>query len=261
MENDTRLPSMECSSTETSKTSSVPSSRPVYFWKSTEAYGFLSNWQPSLFAHEGTIYANMEHWIALHKARFFNDKPTELILLQTIDPADLRHYGARMSGYDADKWFEAMYQIAVNGIYLKFTTGNIAAELKQQLLMTGDRELVMASPYCKTWGIGYNRSAARFHQSTWGQNLLGKALMEVRSALQSEIALAPPVPAAPSTPSSAVDDNYESLDADTDETYTPKAETTEADEVGDTLQKVVGRQNNIDLLVKALRTAETHLES
>ena len=54
------------------------------------------------------------------------------------------------------------------------------------LLETSDRLLVEASPYDRTWGVGYSASKAEANRSNWGENLLGKALMRVRDRLRAQ---------------------------------------------------------------------------
>ena len=68
-----------------------------------------------------------------------------------------------------------------DGVYAKFSQN---PELKTQLLATGEKVLVEASPYDKIWGIGFNKSDALTSKAKWGQNLLGKVLMEVRNKLK-----------------------------------------------------------------------------
>lgn len=59
--------------------------------------------------------------------------------------------------------------------------------LKEALLDTGDKELVEASPFDKVWGIGVSADAASTkNRASWGQNLLGKALMATRERIRRE---------------------------------------------------------------------------
>jgi ribA/ribD-fused uncharacterized protein len=51
---------------------------------------------------------------------------------------------------------------------------------------TGDRELVEASPEDRIWGIGFTEKDAKENGERWGQNLLGKALVEVRRRIREE---------------------------------------------------------------------------
>jgi ribA/ribD-fused uncharacterized protein len=54
------------------------------------------------------------------------------------------------------------------------------------LLATGDRELAEASPFDRVWGIGFTADCAEMNRESWGQNLLGRALMDVRARLREE---------------------------------------------------------------------------
>jgi ribA/ribD-fused uncharacterized protein len=58
--------------------------------------------------------------------------------------------------------------------------------LRGLLLATGERELVEASPSDRIWGVGYVEKDAGRNRVKWGQNLLGKALMEVRGRIREE---------------------------------------------------------------------------
>jgi ribA/ribD-fused uncharacterized protein len=68
--------------------------------------------------------------------------------------------------------------------WTKFTTSEKSDPLRGFLASTGDRELVEASKD-NIWGCGLTLAEARkFKGAQWpGQNLLGKALMEVRKEL------------------------------------------------------------------------------
>ena len=72
------------------------------------------------------------------------------------------------------------------GNYCKFTRSTKAAELRAKLLATGDRILAEASPRDNIWGIGMSAEAAKQNRREWGQNLLGKALMDIRGLLRHE---------------------------------------------------------------------------
>lgn len=68
----------------------------------------------------------------------------------------------------------------------KFTVSEDAATLKRWLLATEERELVEASPMDRIWGVGFAEKNAGANRHRWGQNLLGKALMVVRTRLREE---------------------------------------------------------------------------
>lgn len=77
-------------------------------------------------------------------------------------------------------WDEKRFEIVVNGNREKFQQN---AELKTMLLETVGREIIEASAMDKIWGIGFSQVNAMKNKRRWGQNLLGKALMQVRDEL------------------------------------------------------------------------------
>jgi ribA/ribD-fused uncharacterized protein len=60
--------------------------------------------------------------------------------------------------------------------------------MREELMATGDLEIVEASPEDKIWGIGLRESDPRaWDKSTWqGTNWLGEAIMRVRQKLREE---------------------------------------------------------------------------
>jgi ribA/ribD-fused uncharacterized protein len=77
-------------------------------------------------------------------------------------------------------------RIVEEGNYHKFTISEDAESLRAMLLATGERELVEASPMDRIWGVGFAADNAGQNRVRWGQNLLGKALMNVRAKLREE---------------------------------------------------------------------------
>ena len=47
---------------------------PEYFWKPDGKNGYLSQWYPSEFEHEGISYSKAEMWMIVQKAALFNDE-------------------------------------------------------------------------------------------------------------------------------------------------------------------------------------------
>ncbi|MGA3513605.1 NADAR family protein, partial [Lactiplantibacillus plantarum] len=82
-------------------------------------------------------------------------------------------------------WDEKKFTIVFHGNYLKFSQNT---DLKEYLLSTSPLELVEASPYDKIWGIGLKADDPRArYKNTWqGENLLGQALVQVRTSIQRE---------------------------------------------------------------------------
>jgi ribA/ribD-fused uncharacterized protein len=55
------------------------------------------------------------------------------------------------------------------------------------LLSTGEKYLVEAAGNDRIWGIGFNSKDAIANINSWGQNLLGKTLIEIRTELKNKI--------------------------------------------------------------------------
>lgn len=136
-----------------------------------------------------------------HKALLFNDEKVALQVLQAAHPRGVKALGRKVKNFDDQKWQEKREEIVRRGNILKFTEaiteegfqkGTAAAKnlppidgsLKEMLLATGDRELVEASPFDAIWGIGFKAADAEAARESWGLNLLGKELMEVRRILR-----------------------------------------------------------------------------
>lgn len=145
--------------------------------------GCLSQWYPAPFTADGVRYATAEHYMMAGKARLFGDAEAEERVLADDDPSKAKGAGRKVRGFDEAIWAGHRYGLVVAANETKFGQH---PPLRDFLLATGDRVLVEASPYDTVWGIGLSASqpeAAR--PSEWrGLNLLGFALMDVRTALR-----------------------------------------------------------------------------
>jgi ribA/ribD-fused uncharacterized protein len=129
-----------------------------------------------------------------HKAMTFQDTATAKEILLTTAPAQCKALGKATKGFKEEVWDRVKLDIVTQGSYLKFTNGvgEDAEELKWQLLSTGNRELVEASPFDRVWGVGFNERKLKqgkkgaVLREMWGQNLLGKALMAARKRIREE---------------------------------------------------------------------------
>jgi ribA/ribD-fused uncharacterized protein len=118
------------------------------------------------------------------KALLFDDSSIASRVLAAASPAEAKALGREVSGYDDATWAAARLEIVIAGNLAKF--GQDPA-LRSYLLGTGSRVLVEASPLDRVWGIGLEASDPRASDpASWlGLNLLGEALMEVRSRLSA----------------------------------------------------------------------------
>ena len=157
----------------------------VYFHKSDEANGFLSNWFMSDFDLDGIHYTSSEQYIMYQKCVLFGDKRSADAVLAAKDVALQQKIGRNAAGYIGYVWSGARQAIAMRGLYAKFSQ-NI--DLKEKLLNTGDAYLVECSGGDRIWACGIRISDdRRLDASNWaGENILGFALMEVRERLRND---------------------------------------------------------------------------
>ncbi|KAF2661153.1 DUF1768-domain-containing protein [Lophiostoma macrostomum CBS 122681] len=172
--------------TPTNSSLPTPTSTPIYFWKPHEKNGYLGQWYTSPFSISGSTYRTAEMYMMVQKAALFGDSKIAAQMLKTQDPKTHKALGRKVRGFDEGVWESNRLRIVTEGTYHKFTTATNAAQLRTMLLATGDRELVEASPLDRIWGIGFAESNAGANREYWGLNLLGRALMDVRTRLREE---------------------------------------------------------------------------
>ncbi|MEU8583573.1 NADAR family protein [Streptomyces abikoensis] len=160
----------------------------VYFWghrprrDGSVGPGCFSQWWPSPFTVDGTVYATAEHWMMAGKARLFGDAEAEARALAAGHPKQAKDAGRAVRGFDEEVWRRHRFALVVEGSVHKFGQH---PELREYLLGTGGRVLVEASPLDRVWGIGLAADDERAGDpARWdGLNLLGFALMEARQRL------------------------------------------------------------------------------
>ncbi|RLU96837.1 hypothetical protein CTZ27_16535 [Streptomyces griseocarneus] len=147
----------------------------------------FSQWWPSPFTVDGTVYATAEHWMMAGKARLFGDAEAEARALAAGHPKQAKDAGRTVRGFDDELWRRHRFGLVVEGSVHKFAQH---PELGAFLLGTGDRVLVEASPLDRVWGIGLAADDERAEDpARWrGENLLGFALMEARARLAARAA-------------------------------------------------------------------------
>lgn len=185
-------------------TSSSATGDPVFFFKADEENGVFCQWYPATFTvrkeemsrlvgHEidaedpwTPIYFNCaEQFMMYCKAGLFHDKATQKLILATKDPKEQKRLARKTTGFVTESWDEIKSQVVVAGNIAKFGQN---ANLKSLLLDTGERLLVEAASEDRVWGIGFAAKDAMLPQNRqrWGENRLGKALMEARQHLQNQ---------------------------------------------------------------------------
>ena len=166
---------------------------------------------------------NRESYMMYHKAVLFSDPSmaSQILAVSAANPKRVKALGRQVRNFDEVVWRANRERIVREGTYCKFVCPlppadgslrlgsnlktpddspllaemdgekgkGMGATLAEVLLATGEREIVEASPMDRIWGIGFGeRKAEEVGRERWGLNLLGKALMEVRSELREEAA-------------------------------------------------------------------------
>ncbi|MDR2940628.1 MAG: NADAR family protein [Clostridiales bacterium] len=159
----------------------------IFFWQAGDAAQepecCFSQWQYSAFQSGTYQYTCAEQYMMAEKARLFEDKEIEQLIMASPNPKQIKALGRKVKNFKEALWLKLRYSIVLNGNYLKFSQNK---NMRDILLATGDKVLVEASPLDKIWGIGYSKSnvEASVPQNWRGSNLLGFALMEVRDELK-----------------------------------------------------------------------------
>ena len=149
-----------------------------FFWG-----GVFSQWFKSDFTDDnGITYNCAEQYMMAAKARLFNDLETEEKILKTKNPREQKALGRQVKNFDPIVWEKHAYDIVVKGNFYKFSQRDI---LKRGIIFTKEKHFVEASPFDRVWGVGMSENDPNIHDETkWkGQNLLGKALDEVRKRI------------------------------------------------------------------------------
>jgi len=159
----------------------------VLFWGN-----WPSNWYKAEFDVEMLIkgektnlhFYTTEQYFMYVKAITFGDYDTAEKILKTKDPKKAKELGRQVKNYDDKVWNEMRYKVMVDANKHKYTQNK---DLKE--LITSDefkgKGFVEASLVDGIWGVklGEENPDADDESKWQGQNLLGKALDEVRDWL------------------------------------------------------------------------------
>lgn len=154
----------------------------VFFWKTEEVF---SQWHPSTFVVDGITFKTAEQYMMYQKALTFNDEDAAARVLSTTDPREQKKIGRSVKNFDPLEWSAKAMDVVYAGNKEKFQQN---PSMLIELLKTGDKELVEASPYDTIWGIGLDESDERsLNKTQWlGTNWLGIVLTNLRAELQKE---------------------------------------------------------------------------
>ena len=154
----------------------------IYFYNLNNKFDYMSNFYKTDFTDKNGIQYNCsEQYFMYYKCITFNQNNNKLLqAIQTeTSPTKIKQHGRKVQNFNDTIWKEKRYNIMLEALRLKFNQNEI---IKQKLLDTNPKILYEASKNDKIWGIGfYNKEAIQTDKSKFGKNLLGNALMEIRS--------------------------------------------------------------------------------
>ena len=130
-------------------------------------YRFLSNFWPAEVVFEGATYPTAEH--AYQAAKSLDPVERQRIAASPT-PADAKRAGRALK--PRDDWETAKFDVMERVVRDKFTRH---ADLRRQLLATGDAELIEGNTWGdRVWGVYQGE----------GENHLGRILMRLRAELR-----------------------------------------------------------------------------
>ena len=149
----------------------------ILFWN-----GHFSNWYPAPFVLDGMKFNCAEQYMMYMKAKTFGDQSSMTLIMNAANPAHQKRLGKAVANFNPVKWDEVKEDIVYDACLAKYSQDK---DLGDELVKTGGKILVEASPYDTIWGIGMGElDPDATDETKWkGQNLLGKALMRVRDYL------------------------------------------------------------------------------
>lgn len=141
----------------------------LFFWG-----GVFSNFHP---INGDTSNTSEKKFMEAKAIRFGDRVALERIRLAKT-PNEAKEIGRQVRGYHQAMWDEIKVPCMMSALQFKW---NNCEEFRKALKESGENILVEASPYDRIWGIGYKSDTALAYIDNWGENLLGKCLMNLRS--------------------------------------------------------------------------------
>lgn len=150
----------------------------VFFWN-----GIYSQWHKAPMTIDKIEYNSCEQYMMHQKALLFGDEDIAEQIMQETNPKEQKKFGRMIRNFDKTIWDKNCLAIVYEGNLAKFKQN---PELRYEMLNTGDRIFVEASPLDNIWGIGLDENAEGIDDpSYWlGLNLLGQALTLVKNQLK-----------------------------------------------------------------------------
>ncbi|SAK83422.1 Swarming motility protein YbiA [Caballeronia arationis] len=143
----------------------------------------LSHWHRCEFTYMSLTFNHVEKFMMYAKANMFKDIETRDRILKTDTPMACKKLGRQVKGFDPAVWDKYKYRIILVGNREKYKQN---PGLGRFLLDTDPNILVEGNPYDRIYGVGLHKDdPAIGDPANWrGENLCGRAIMEVREELK-----------------------------------------------------------------------------
>lgn len=150
----------------------------AFFWG-----GSFSQWAKSIFVIDGVTFTHCEQYMMYKKALMFHDYEIAQKVMEADHPREQKALGRQVKNFDKKLWETYCREIVYDGNMAKFTQNPTMLE---ELMFTGDKVIVEASPQDSIWGIGLAAGDPLAQdRRTWkGTNWLGEAIQRVRDELK-----------------------------------------------------------------------------
>jgi len=149
----------------------ISDTHPIQFYRSQDAYGWLSNLSDHSLKTDNQIYATVEHY---YQSAKFTDPDIQSFIQKAKTPIQAKKIADSYQGEIIVDWDEKKENVMYKALNLKFSQHQ---NLKKQLLETQQRWIIENSPKDLYWGSGPNNE---------GKNRLGHLLMKLRQTLLEE---------------------------------------------------------------------------
>ena len=154
----------------------------IYFDNNDEKYEYMNNCSKYNFKDNCNVEFNciVQYFVYIKCLTFDSDNQILLTkILNENNPIKIKKYGRLVKNYFHDLWKSRRYIVMLDGLTYQFTQNDF---LYKQLLETKNKNLYKTSRFDNIWGIGFSVSEAiKINKNKYGQNLLGQALMEIRT--------------------------------------------------------------------------------
>ena len=139
----------------------------------------FSNFHPSPFTIDNTLYKTSEHFIQSEKAKHYGDEQMAAKIIITESALEAKRMGHKLKKpKEVKDWSEIAKEMCLPGIKAKFHQ-NLPLLL---LLQSTDNQTIVESSYDNIWGTGIPlRDRNCLNQKQWKNiGILGEILMDIR---------------------------------------------------------------------------------